>query len=142
MTQLTTMSFSAIEKVRNLTAKSLKLPQIELEMSHMIHGGMYARTIKIPAGIIITGVLIKISTIVIVSGNVIVFTGDDSIELSGYHVLAASKNRKQAFYAFIDTELTMIFPSNAKTIAEAEAEFTDEADQLLPCKNNIIITGE
>jgi hypothetical protein len=66
----------------------------------------------------------------IVHGHCIVYIGDQSKELHGYNVLAASAGRKQAFIAVTDTYLTMIFVTDAKTVAEAEDEFTDEAHLL------------
>lgn len=142
--RIESMSNAAIDKVRKLTESSLNLPQMELETHHLIHAGMYARTIVIPEGAVITGVLIKIPTILIVSGHVVIYKGDDVLEISGYQILPASKNRKQAFFALKDTHLTMIFSTNAESVGQAEAEFTDETEQLLSHnnKNQIIITGE
>ena len=139
------MSEESIDKVCHLESESKKLPQIEINTSHIIHGGMYARTILLPANTLLTGALIKIATLLIVQGDVIVYIGDDIIELSGYNVLPAQAHRKQAFTARTDTYMTMIFPSTAKNIKIAESEFTDEADMLLSRKhcsyNQIIITG-
>ena len=45
-----------------------------------------------------------------------------------------------------DTRVTMIFPTTARTVEEAEAEFTEEADGLCsrrdPTSNHVVITGE
>lgn len=132
---LPAMNDDSVNKVRSLESLSLKsLPQVEINTSHIIHGGMYARTIMIPAGVMLTGALIKIATLLIVQGNVLVYIGDETIELSGYNVLPASANRKQAFLAKTDTYITMIFPSNAKDVETAEMEFTDEADILISRK--------
>lgn len=133
------MTSEMIDKVRKLESYSLDMPQIDVATSHLIHAGMYARTIVIPANIMITGALIKIATIIIVQGDVIMYIGDESIELHGYNVIPAQPNRKQAFIAKTDTYLTMIFPSDAKNIYDAEDQFTDEADMLISRKN---ITGE
>ena len=46
------------------------------------------------------------------------------------HVLAGQPGRKQAFVAHAETWLTMSFKTEARTVAEAEAEFTDEAEHL------------
>ena len=123
----------------------MQAPQVEIDTSHIIHGGMYARTIMIPAGVMLTGALIKIATLLIVQGDVLVYIGDKTIELTGYNVLPASANRKQAFFAKTNTFLTMIFPSQATDIESAELEFTDETNMLISRKNSfnkIIITGE
>lgn len=143
---LPVMSNEAIDKVRLLEVFTLKMPQVEILTQHVLHGGMYARTIKIPAGVLLTGVVIKIATVLIIQGDVTVYIGDDTIELKGYNVLPASANRKQVFLAKTDVWMTMLFPSNAKSSDAAEDEFTDEAHNLISRKhqetNQITITGE
>lgn len=137
-------SNEALAKIRALERLNLQLPQTPITTHHLIHAGMYARTITIPAGVVLTGALIKRATILIVNGEATVATGEDSKRLVGYHVLAASAHRKQAFLAHTDTQLTMLFPTNAKDVSTAEAEFTDEADLLFSRhgENVTNITGE
>jgi hypothetical protein len=78
-----------------------------------------------------TSVLIKIPTLLIVHGDCAVLAGEKWQELSGYNVIAASAHRIQAYVTFGETEITMIFPSQAQTVGEAEKEFTDEWADLL-----------
>lgn len=145
-TSVPAMSEIAINKVRQLEAAALLQPQENVETDHLIHAGMYARTIKIPAKVLLTGALVKRATILIVMGDVAVRIGDVTKRLTGYNVLSASANRKQAFNAIEDTYLTMIFATDIKTIEEAEDQFTEEAHLLLSRKpnavNRINITGE
>lgn len=140
------MSDQAIEKVRKFEMEVLKLPQINIATYHVLHAGMYVRTVMVPAGCTITGALIKVATVLIVAGHAKVFLDNETAEMSGYNVLAASENRKQAFYAITDIWLTMVFPSKAKTAFEAEDEFSAEAGLLMSRKdgaiNRITITGE
>lgn len=139
------MQADDIDKVRRLETHMMQLPQVDIQTEHLIHGGMYARTIHIPAGVVLTGALIKLATVLVVSGHCTVFIGDNSLELIGHQVVPASAGRKQVFLAHADTSLTMLFPSSAKTVAEAEAEFTDEVDRLLSRKQgvgSVTITGE
>ena len=140
------MTAQAIDKVRELEAITRDLPQVEIATDHVLHGGMYARTICIPAGVVLTGVFIRVPTLLIFDGNATVNADDDATTLVGYHVLAASAHRRQAFLAHADTRLTMVFATQAKTVAEAEDEFTDEAHLLFSRKpgavNRINITGE
>lgn len=127
---LPAMTGEAIDKVRKAEASALELPQIDLPIQHNLHAGMYARTVTVPAGMVITGALIKIPTLLIVDGHCDVFTGAETVVLEGRHVIQASANRKQAFLAHTDTHLTMLFPTSATTVEQAENEFTDEADML------------
>lgn len=144
--RIPTMTPQAIDKVRELEAITRELPQVEIATEHVLHGGMYARTICIPAGVVLTGVFIRVPTLLVFDGNATVNASDEVVTLVGYHVLAASAHRRQAFLAHADTRLTMVFATQAKTVAEAEDEFTDEAHLLFSRKpgavNHINITGE
>lgn len=128
---LPTMTPAAIDRVQQLENEILKAPQSELVTEHAFHAGLYARTIMLPAGDVMTGVTIKIPTLVIVDGDVAVNAGEHTIRLRGRHVLPAGAGRKQAFLAFEDTHITMLFATNATTVEDAENEFTDEADRLM-----------
>ncbi|HEX9449754.1 MAG TPA: hypothetical protein VF920_17330 [Dongiaceae bacterium] len=140
------MSQAALGKVRELEARAVQLPQENIETWHMFHAGMYARTVKIPAGVMITGALIKIATILIVSGDAIIYVDGGAKELHGYTVFSASANRKQVFVALTDTYLTMLFPTKSKTVEAAEAAFTDETGLLMSRRdisaNTMTVTGE
>lgn len=140
---LPAMSTEDIGKVARLEERLRALDQVPITTTHHFHAGLYARTIRIPKGVVITGVLIRIPTLLIISGHATAYIGGDTIELCGYHVLPASAGRKQVFLAHEDTDLTMIFPSNAETVEEAEAEFTDQVDLLVSRQqpeNTILIT--
>lgn len=141
------MAESAIEQVRVIEQYLATLPQAPIRTHHVLHGGTYTRTIMIPAGVMLAGALIDVATTLVVCGECQVLLGEDHVaRLSGYNVLPASAHRKQAFMAITDTYLTMMFATNAQTIAQAEDHFTREAHLLMsrqPGHENItIITGE
>lgn len=104
---------------------------LQVEMEHSLHAGLYARTCRLAANQVITSVLIKIPTLLIVNGDCIVLAGESWHELMGYNVMAACAGRKQIYVTRGATEITMIFPTSAKTIEEAEDEFSDESANLL-----------
>jgi hypothetical protein len=117
----------------------------ELPTEHVIHAGMYARTIAMPPGMVLTGALMKRATVVIVSGSAAVLAGEEWVGLDGYNVIPASAGRKQVFVSRSTVTITMLFPTLARTVEEAEAEFTDEAAGLLSRRqdaNTVVITGE
>lgn len=128
---LPTMSEDVIAQVKAFEAQVLKAPQTELLTKHVLHAGMYVRTIMLPAGHVMTGACIKIPTVVTVCGDADVYTGDGLLSLRGYNVLPAQRGRKQAFYAHTDTHISMAFPTHVGTVAEAEAEFTDDHELLM-----------
>lgn len=138
------MSEQAIDNVRSLEQAILERRQRAIPTEHVLHGGMYYRTICIPAGVVITGAEIKVATVLIVVGDVTVFVGDSEFRVSGHERVPASAGRKVGFYAHADTWLTMIFPTGAKTVEEAESQFTDEAERLWSRRgvNHTLITGE
>lgn len=140
------MTDEAVAKVRVIESIALELPQIKIDTDHVLHAGMYARTITIPAGALLTGALINVATLLIVSGHTHVYLDGKPHEIKGYNVLAASAHRKQAFLAVTDTHLTMIFTTKSKLVASVEEEFTDEAHLLMSradgAINYITITKE
>jgi hypothetical protein len=141
--EITPMSAAALAKVTALQNIVAQAPQIDMPTQHVFHAGMYARTICLPAGCVLTGALIKIATLLIVSGDATVFTGADPVRLTGLHVVPASAGRKQAFIAHSDTHITMIFTTQAATVDAAEREFTDESDLLMSHHSrNEVIQGE
>lgn len=146
-TGIAAMSEAAIANVKALEQQVLSCPQTPIKTSHILHAGMYSRTIIIPADIVMTGALVKIPTLLFISGVVLVSRGDDQgLHINGHAVLPASAGRKQAFVTSAETSVTMVFPTDATTVEQAEAEFTDDTDMLFsrrdPELNTILITGE
>lgn len=132
-----TMNSVSIAKVEQLEAAIKELPQIEIKTDNLFHAGMYARTVKIPAGAIITGTIIKIPTILIISGHCVFHIDGAPKEFDGYNVFAAKAVRKSALVALSDVHMTMLFPTDAKTVYDAEQEFTDEGDNLISRKGEL-----
>jgi hypothetical protein len=127
---LSSMTPQAVAEVARLERESLKRPQVDIATEHTFHAGVYARTVTVPEGVLLTGALIKIPTLVIVSGDAVVYGDSGPRRIAGYHVLPGEGGRKQAFLAISETSITMIFATKARSIEEAEDEFTDEADRL------------
>lgn len=128
------LSNAALAGVMKAQDAILELPQVEIQTEQFIHGGVYVRTIRLDAGIVLVGALVKIPTTLIVSGKTRVFTGESWIELAGFHVIPAGAGRKQMFVTEEPTAITMIFKTDATSIEQAEEEFTDEHEQLMSRK--------
>jgi hypothetical protein len=145
-TTLPATSAANLAKVFAFESAMQTAEQQEVLTQHVIHGGMYARTVLLPADMVLTGALIKLATIVIVKGDCSVWSDGVVTHLKGYNILPASAGRKQIFVSNEDTHITMIFPTQAQSVEEAELEFTDQADDLAsrkhPETNTVIITGE
>jgi len=137
------MSDGILANLTNIQDKLLACPQIEIQTEHIIHGGMYTRTIRLAPDVVLAGALVKVPTVLIVNGKTAVFTGENWIELDGYHVIPARAGRKQIFVTRAETSITMIFRTDAKTVEQAEEEFTDECEALMSRKNDndtVVIT--
>lgn len=123
-----------VEKVRQFEDKVRERPQVDFITEHVFHAEMYARTVRIGPNVVFTSVLIKRATLLILNGTCDVLAGDEWVRMTGYNVLPAETHRKQIYVTRSDVELTMVFPTEAKTVEEAESEFTDEGDNLLSRK--------
>jgi hypothetical protein len=136
----------AVNNVKKLEVALTKAPQVNIATHHILHGGMYARTIELAPDTLICGALIKVPTIIIIEGDALVYTNNGCKELKGYNVFAGSKNRKQAVLTLSDVKWTMVLKSDANTIEKAEEDFTDEFDNLFSRRegndNFIVITRE
>jgi len=144
--RLAPSSPEAIDKVRILTEGLQRLPQVMFITEHLLHAGMYTRTIRLPFDTVCAAVLIKLPTVLIIQGDCEVWSNDELISVSGYSVLPGSAGRKIAFVTRSDVAMSMIFPSAAKTVDEAQREFTDEHELLVPLDradaHEVLITGE
>jgi hypothetical protein len=135
-TTIPAMSDEAISKVQKLQDIVASAEQAVFETQHVIHDGVYSRTMMLPAGHVLVGALLKVPTTLIVNGDCVGYIGDEIVHLSGHAVLAASARRKQVFVANTDTWLTMILKTDLKDIESIENYFTDEATLLASRQEN------
>jgi hypothetical protein len=116
--------------VAALEACMLQMPQVDLSTTHLVHGGMCARTIFIPAGTVLTGALTNCDNICVVYGTINVTTDSGMQTLTGFNVLPASKGYKRAGLALTDTWWTMVWPTELTDIDAIEDEMTSESGML------------
>jgi len=133
----------SVEKIKLAEEIIRGRAQIEFCTEHIFHAGMYARTVRIAANVVFTSVLIKRATLLVSQGSYEVFAGDRWARYDGYNVLCGSAGRKQIYRTITEIQLTMIFPTEAASIADAENEFTDETENLLShrLENDIVMSG-
>lgn len=108
----------------------LGVPQRNLSTSHVVHGGMCARTIFIPAGTVLTGARTNKNNVCILSGDITVTTDDGPRRLTGFHVIPAGAGLKRAGIAHADTHWTTVWSTALTEIEAIEDEMTDEAAGL------------
>lgn len=145
-TRMRPSSPAAIDKVTRFADALKELPQTPFVTEHMLHAGMYTRTVRLPGYTACAAVLIKVPTVLIIHGPAHIYADDEVIEVQGYSVLPGSAGRKIAFVTFGDVALSMMFPTDAKTVDEAQRQFTDEHALLVPLdkadEHVVLITGE
>ena len=89
-----------------------ELNQVEIPVKHYVHGGMYAREIVIPKGVILTGQIYKFDHFdVMVSGDITVSTDDGECKrLTGYNCFTGFSGKKRAGFAHEDTTWITFHP--------------------------------
>ena len=135
----------ALDWLDEVNSEILRYEQCPVHTQHLIHGGMYARTIVLEPDTKMVGSVITRPTILIVNGRASALSGDGRIELVGYSVLAGEAGRKQFFWTHSKVEMTMLVATSAKTVEDAENEVFGEADFLISRREgseSCIITGE
>lgn len=125
------------EKVAALEQQLLQMPQARLATTHVVHGGMYARTIYIPAGTILTGALLAHDNICVVMGDIIVTTDQGLRHIVGHNILPARKGFKRAGIAISGTWWTTILATELQDIQEIEDWMTAEAPMLQTRRDGI-----
>lgn len=142
---LSASSPDTLAKVERVADLVRRVEQVGVVTEHVIHGGMYSRTVRLGAGIVATGTLMKVPTLLIVHGDLDMLAGNERIEIRGYGVLAGSVGRKALFVTLSEVQMTMVSATKAQTVEEAERELTDEHEQLMSLRSEsdtILITGE
>lgn len=121
---------STLEAVRELEDVLLTMPQVDLHTSHLIHAGMYARMIFIPAGTVLTGALTNADNVCVVYGDITVTTDDGPQRFTGFHVIPAKAGSKRAGVAHADTWWVTIHRTDQTELADIEDAMTGESDRL------------
>lgn len=137
-----------IAKVREIECRGREQPQVRIVTEHILHHGIYTRTICVPKGTEFAGALMKKPTTVTLVGAALVRSGEGSLQhVTGYAVMPASAGRKQVFKAL--SEFLIVSTAarvDAKTVREAQAELTDDVHLLSPLDDPslhvIVETGE
>ena len=108
----------------------LAAPQVDLHTCHHFSGGMYARTIHLAAGTVLTGATHKTDHINIVCGDISVTTDQGMQRLTGYHVIETRAGMKRAGFAHGPTSWTTVCKTDCTDVEKAENDLVHEAGQL------------
>lgn len=151
-TVIPAMDVPTIAQVRALETEILKIPQhlrgeSAFRTHHLLHGGMYHRTLITPPRTLIVGAIIKRPSVLSTYGDIVIYIGNGTVNVTGYNIVPASAGRRTAVFS-LDTEAvyTMAVACECKTVEDAEKWFTDEWMHLGNNRddnhNFTVITGE
>lgn len=118
------------DRVSQLEAMVLTAPQVDLQTEHKLSGGMYARTIFIPAGTVLTGATHKRDHINVMVGDITVSTDEGMRRLTGFNVLETKAGMKRCGFAHADTQWTTISRTDLTVIGDIEDELVVESERL------------
>lgn len=100
------------ESLHRLEAEILKLPQVDMPVTHEHCDGLLARTMRIPAGTIATGAIHRHECFFLVrSGSIAVTTDDDVVLLNTGDMQVTHSGQKRAVVALTDVVLTTFHPN-------------------------------
>lgn len=122
-------------RVNQLAELIGSVPQVDMHIEHHLHAGVYSRTGLQPAGVLCAAAMLKVPTQLIVSGKCRIYCDGNEICVDGYKVLDGLPGRQVVVYTEEDTWATALFATEAKTVAEAEAEAVGE-DVAMKLLNN------
>lgn len=117
-------------KVEHLEAALLKAPQVSLDTTHAMAGGVYARTITIPAGTVLTGAKHKKDHLNIMRGDISVTTDEGVKRFTGQHVIETKAGHKRAGFAHADTLWTTVCHTELTDVEAIEADLVEEPERL------------
>jgi len=115
---------SAAEIAQKIENEALKLPQLQIETTHLFAHNLYAREIKIPAGALLTGHTHRLSQLNIVSkGDISVLTDQGVKRLTAPATFVSPPGTKRVGYAHAETVWTTVLGVEEKDIEEIEKKY-------------------
>ena len=101
----------------------------ELPVRHEIHGGMYARELFIPAGVVLTGKIHLADHICLLSqGDLSVMTDDGMRRIQAPYTFNARAGLKKIGYAHTDCVFTTVHATDLTEIDDIEAALLSNGD--------------
>jgi hypothetical protein len=107
--------------IYRLEAELLKLPQVDMPVTHAFCAGLYARTMHIPAGTVLTGAVHKEESFFLVRKGELIVSTDSGPRTIGPGDMSVSKiGTKRAGITLTDVEVTT-FHANPTNEQEPQA---------------------
>lgn len=117
------VDMSHADKIMRAESLIAQQPQATLRTDSHFSDGLYARTIHIPAGTILTGKIhLRAHLNIISMGTILVKTDAGDVEITAPAVINSEPGTKRLGYALTDCVWTTIHASDAATAEAAEDE--------------------
>jgi len=120
----------SLEKIDEYEQLMGQMPQVDLQTTHSISGGVYSRTIFIPAGVSLVGATHSKDHINVMCGDITVTTDDGMKRLTGYNVFATKAGMRRVGYAHTDTYWTSVIHTTETEISKIEGDITPDSHKL------------
>ena len=124
-------------EILRIEQELLQMPQVELPIEHYQIDGVYARSMFIPAGTILTGKIHNFESIAILAkGRIRITNGTDSYIISEGHIMVDKPGVKRLGYAETDVIFITVHRTDNTEIKAIEKElvsatFEEYEQQLL-----------
>ena len=124
-------------EILRIEQEILKMPQVELPIEHYQIDGVYARSMFIPAGTILTGKIHNFESIAILAkGRIRITNGTESYIISEGHIMVDKPGVKRLGYAETDVIFITVHRTDNTEIEAIEKElvsatFEEYQQQLL-----------
>lgn len=124
-------------EILQIEAQILQMPQVELPIEHYHIDGVYARSMFIPAGTLLTGKIHNFESIAILAkGTIRITNGTESYVISEGHIMVDQPGVKRLGYAETDVVFITVHRTDNTEIEAIEDElvsatFEDYKQQLL-----------
>jgi quercetin dioxygenase-like cupin family protein len=124
-------------EILQIEAQILQMPQVELPIEHYHIDGVYARSMFIPAGTLLTGKIHNFESIAILAkGTIRITNGTESYVISEGHIMVDQPGVKRLGYAETDVVFITVHRTDNTEIEAIEDElvsatFEDYEQQLL-----------
>jgi hypothetical protein len=128
------------DKIDQYEAIVGQMPQVDLKTTHAVSGGVYSRTIFIPAGVSLVGATHSKDHINIMFGDITVTTDTGMKRLTGYNVFATKAGMRRVGYAHADTYWTSVIHTTETEISKIEEDITPDSHKLQT--RNLRVTSE
>ena len=118
------------EKIDQYESLLGEMKQVDLNTTHSVSGGVYSRTIFIPAGVSLVGATHSKDHINIMCGDITVTTDTGMKRLTGYNVFATKAGMRRVGYAHTDTYWTSVIHTTETDIFKIEKDITPDSHKL------------